>query len=345
MAGIVLKQTSSGGVIQEMDSSDRGYISHVVLTDFYESDASVAVGTVSVNPVSTVGLTAIGSFVDTRTTNAIGNHDSDATSITTVSTSIFYQNLGSASESITDATRPLALDNNVNPNIKRMSDSELNDGIIFDIQQDIYEGGVGSYVLQPSAPTSGTWLSKGSITNTLTGGSPNTSNLWRKSAPASTPATVRPMKYVAGSGSLREMTYTEIKKLTPRLRNRIVANGIGQYKFQSTAPDTGGTWIQAGEGFVDTRRQITSENYAGFFSSTFSATFTNTFTGFFSATYNRFHPFAGYLIGSFSGSRTKFFTGSFTGFFTGTFTQNFAAPTVQSSTENITEKKLWVRTA
>tara|TARA_B100000902_G_scaffold114355_1_gene115414 strand:- start:31 stop:1068 length:1038 start_codon:yes stop_codon:yes gene_type:complete len=345
MAGIVLKQTSSGGVIQEMDSSDRGYISHVVLTDFYESDASVAVGTVSVNPASTTGLTLIGSFVDTKRTNAIGNHDSDAAAVTTVSTFNFYQDLRSASESITDATRPLALDNNVNPNIKRMSDSELNDGIIFDIQQDIYEGGVGSYVLQPSAPASGTWVSKGTITNTLNTGSPNTSQLWRKSADASTPATVRPMKYVAGSGSLREMTDTEIKKLTPRLRNRIVANGVGQYKLQNLAPDTGGTWIQAGAGFVDTRRQVISQNYAGFFSSTFNNTFTNTFAGFFSAVYNRFAAFSGNFQGSFSGSRTKFFTGSFTGTFTGTFTQNFAAPTVQSSTENVTERKLWVRTS
>tara|TARA_B100000902_G_scaffold378707_1_gene412215 strand:+ start:8 stop:1039 length:1032 start_codon:yes stop_codon:yes gene_type:complete len=343
MAGIVLKQTSSGGVIQEMDSSDRGYISHLVLTDFNSLDSGV--GTLAINPASTSGLTLIGSFVDTKRTNAVGNHDSDAAAITTVSTFNFYQNLGSVSEFITDAIRPLALDNNVDANIKRMSDSELNDGIIRDIQQDIYEAGVGSYVLQPSAPTDGTWISKGTITNTLQGGSSNTSQLWRKSAPASTPTTVRPMKYVVSSGSMREMTDTEIKKLTPRLRNRIVANGIGQYKLQNLAPDTGGTWIQAGAGFVDTRRQVTSQNYSGFFSGTFSGTFTNTFAGFFSATYNRFASFSNTFLGSFAGSRTKFFTGSFTGFFTGTFTNTFAAPTVQSSTENVTERKLWVRTS
>lgn len=343
MAGIVLKQTSSGDVIQEMDSSDRGYISHVVLTDFNSLDSGT--GTLAINPTSTAGLTLIGSFVDTKRTNAVGNHDSDAAAITTVSTFNFYQDLGSDSEFITDAIRPLALDSDVDPNIKRMSDSELNDGIIRDIQQDIYEGGVGSYVLQPSAPTDGTWVSKGTITNTLQGGTSNTSQLWRKSAPASTPTTVRPLKFVVSSGSLREMTDTEVKKFTPRLRNRIVANGIGQYKLQANAPTGGGTWIQAGSGFVDTRRQVTNQNYTGFFSGTFSGTFTNTFAGFFSSTYNRFQAFSGNFIGSFSGSRTKFFTGSFTGFFTGTFTNNFSAPTVQSSTENVTEKKLWVRVA
>ena len=53
----------------------------------------------------------------------------------------------------------------------------------------------------------------------------------------------------------------------------------------------------------------------------------------------------GSFIGSFSGSRTKFFTGSFTGTFTGFFTGSFTGLTVQSSTENVSSAKLWVRVA
>ena len=340
MADIVLKQTSSGGVIQEMDSSDKDYIEHVILTDFNSLDSGV--GTLALNPASTSGLTLIGSFVDTKRPDAVGTHPV-GTSVTTVSTFNFYQDLQTASESITNAIRPVALDGSAD--IQRMSDTEVNDDFIFSTQQNLYGSGVGSYKLQPSAPTDGTWVSKGTITDTKISGGTNTSQLWRKSAPASTPTTVRPLKFVVSSGSLREMTDTEIKKFTPRLRNRIVANGIGTYKVQANAPTSGGTWVQMGDTFTDTRHQVANQSYTSNFSNTFTGTFTNTFTGFFSSTYNRFHPFAGYLIGSFSGSRTKFFTGTFTGTFTGFFTGSFTGLTVQSSTENVSSAKLWVRVA
>lgn len=340
MADIVLKQTSSGGVIQEMDSSDKDYIEHVILTDFNSLDSGV--GTLAVNPASTSGLTLIGSFVDTKRPDAVGTHPV-GTSVTTVSTFNFYQDLQSASESITNAIRPVALDGSAD--IQRMSDSKVNDDFIFSTQQNLYASGVGSYKLQPSAPTDGTWVSKGTITDTKISGGTNTSQLWRKSAPASTPTTVRPLKFVVSSGSLREMTDTEIKKFTPRLRNRIVANGIGTYKVQANAPTSGGTWVQMGDTFTDTRHQVANQSYTSSFSNTFTNTFTNTFAGFFSSTYNRFQAFTGSFIGSFSGSRTKFFTGSFTGTFTGFFTGSFTGLTVQSSTENVSSAKLWVRVA
>ena len=340
MADIVLKQTSSGGVIQEMDSSDKDYIEHVILTDFNSLDSGV--GTLAVNPASTSGLTLIGSFVDTKRPDAVGTHPV-GTSVTTVSTFNFYQDLQSASESITNAIRPVALDGSAD--IQRMSDSKVNNDFIFSTQQNLYASGVGSYKLQPSAPTDGTWVSKGTITDTKISGGTNTSQLWRKSAPASTPTTVRPLKFVVSSGSLREMTDTEIKKFTPRLRNRIVANGIGTYKVQANAPTSGGTWVQMGDTFTDTRHQVANQSYTSNFSNTFTNTFTNTFAGFFSSTYNRFQAFTGSFIGSFSGSRTKFFTGSFTGTFTGFFTGSFTGLTVQSSTENVSSAKLWVRVA
>ena len=340
MADIVLKQTSSGGVIQEMDSSDKDYIEHVILTDFNSLDSGV--GTLAVNPASTSGLTLIGSFVDTKRPDAVGTHPV-GTSVTTVSTFNFYQDLQSASESITNAIRPVALDGSAD--IQRMSDSEVNNDFIFSTQQNLYASGVGSYKLQPSAPTDGTWVSKGTITDTKISGGTNTSQLWRKSAPASTPTAVRPLKFVVSSGSLREMTDTEIKKFTPRLRNRIVANGIGTYKVQANAPTSGGTWVQMGDTFTDTRHQVANQSYTSNFSNTFTNTFTNTFAGFFSSTYNRFQAFTGSFIGSFSGSRTKFFTGSFTGTFTGFFTGSFTGLTVQSSTENVSSAKLWVRVA
>lgn len=337
MADVVVKQTTSGSVIQEMSTSDKEYIEHVLLTDFNSADTGV--GTISVNPSSTTGLTLIGTFVDTKRPSAVGSHPVSSTP-TTVNTYNFYQDLGSATENITDATRPVALDGSAD--IQRMSDTEANADFVLSTQENLYNSGVGMYKLQPTAPTDGTWIEKASIVNSLQSGA-NTTKLWRKSAPQSTPTTVRPLKFVVSSGSLREMTDTEIKKFTPRLRNQIVTNGIGQYKLQATAPSGGGTWVQAGADLVDTRHQVANQNYTGFFANTFTGFFSQAFTGFFSASYQRF--FNGAFGGSFSGSRTKFFTGTFTGFFSNTFSNTFTGLTVQNSTENVTTKKLWIRTA
>jgi len=336
MANIIVKQTNSGSTIQEMSATDKDYLEHVLLTDFYSSDTGP--GTVSVNPSDTTGLTNIGTITDTRGGAAPGAHPV-GTSVTTV-TYTFYQDLQAASESVAAATRPLMIDSTTN--LKRMPSANVNSDFIASTQSNLVNSGVGMYKLQPSAPTDGTWVSKATLTNLLSNTTNTTYKLWRKSQPASTPTTVRPLKF--STQTIQEMTDTEIKQFTARLKNRIRV-GVGQYKVQATAPDSGGTWAIAGGAFLDTRYALANQNYTSTFSNTFTGTFTNTFAGFFSAVYNRFAPFSGGFQGSFSGSRTKFFTGSFTGFFTGFFTGNFQGLTVQSSQETISTKYLWVRTA
>lgn len=338
MVNVVLKQTSSGSVIQEMnDSADKDYLAHVLLTDFNSSDSDV--GSVLVNPGITSGLTLIGTFTDTNRANAPGTEASDSSVQQTLFN--FYQNLGTASESISNSTRPLALDSS-GDNIQRMNDTKVNVDFIADTQTKLVNSGVGMYKLQPSAPTDGTWVEKATITDSLQNTS-NTTKLWRKSAPASTPATVRPLKYVAASSSLREMTDTEIKQYTTRLRNQI-KSGVGQYKLQTNAPTSGGTWVVAGQALNDTRYEIALSSFAGpSFSNTFTGTFNNTFTGFFNTTYTAF--FNGNAGGSFAGTIAKTFTGSFNDTFTGFFNDTFAGLRVQNTTETISTVRLWVRIA
>jgi len=336
MANIIVKQTNSGGTIQEMSATDKDYLEHVLLTDFYSSDTGS--GTLSVNPSDATGLTNIGTITDTRGGAAPGAHPV-GTSVTTV-TYTFYQDLRSASESVAAATRPLMVDSTTN--LKRMPSTNVNSDFIASTQNNLVNSGVGMYKLQPSAPTDGTWVSKSTITNLLSNATNTTYKLWRKSQPASTPTTVRPLKF--STQTIQEMTDTEIKQFTARLKNRIRV-GVGQYKVQATAPDSGGTWAIAGSAFLDTRYALANQTYSTAFSNTFQGTFTNTFAGFFSASYARIEAFTGSNLGNFAGSRTKFFTGSFTGFFTGFFTGNFTGLTVQSSQQTISTKYLWVRTA
>ena len=341
MVNVVLKQTSSGTVIQEMnDSADKDYLAHVLLTDFNSSDSGV--GTLAINPsgrADSSDLVLIGTFTDTNRTTAPGGEPSDSSFNSSFFN--FYQNLGTASESISNATRPLALDSS-GDNIQRMNDTKVNVDFISDTQQKLVNSGVGMYKLQPTAPTDGTWVQKATITDSLQNTS-NTTKLWRKSAPASTPATVRPLKYVAASSSLREMTDTEIKQYTARLRNQI-KDGVGQYKLQTSAPTSGGTWVVAGVALNDTRYQIlTSQFTSAQFSNTFQGFFTGNFTGFFTRNYTLF--FNGNVGGFFTGTIAKNFSNNFSNFFTGFFTSNFTGIRVQNATETVNTVRLWVRIA
>ena len=64
----ILEQHTSGSVIQEMDSGNKDYFEHILLTDFAGVDSGV--GTLSVNPADSSNLTHIGTFTDTKRNNS-----------------------------------------------------------------------------------------------------------------------------------------------------------------------------------------------------------------------------------------------------------------------------------
>lgn len=301
--------------LQEMSSSEQDYIEHVILTDFASADTGV--GTVSVNPASTAGLTLIGSFTDSIHPNAVGSHPVGTTYNTTVYN--FYQDRQTASENL---TRPLEFDGT---DVIEQDDTKLNAGVIDGTQDNLAAGGIGAYALQPSAPAGGTWVQKATITDTVNGGSTTTTYLWRKTAAASTPTTVRPMKW-DGVNAIQEMTDAEIETLTARFRNR-VAVGIGQYALSTSAPVSGGTWVSSGSAVSDTRRTLANQNYSSVYTQNFARNFT------------------GYYIRYYSGRNAGTYTRNFTGYFTGYYTGYFTGLTVQSATETNENKTLWVRTA
>jgi len=312
MAG-PLKLTGDNN-LQEMTSAEQDYIEHVILANFASSD--VGVGTVSVNPGSTAGLTAIGTFTDTIHPNAVGAHPVGTSYNSTVYT--FYQDRQTASESL---TRPLEWDGT---DVIEQNDTKLNSGVIDATQDNFAAEGLGSYALGPSSPAGGTWVSKGTINNTVNGGSTNSTYLWRKTAAASVPTTVRPMRW-DGVNSIQEMTDAQIQTLTARFRNQMKA-GIGQVQISTSSP-SGGTWVTRGSAFSDTRRQLANQNY----SNTFSRNFGRNFTGYFIRYYS------GRNYGSYARNFTGYYTGYYTGYFTGL--------TVQSGTETNETKSLWVKTA
>jgi len=297
-----------------MSSADLDYSVHQILSAFASSDTDI--GSIQVNPAITTGLTLIGTFTDTYLNATPGQHPIGTTPVST--TYNFYQNLGSASESL---TRPIEYSSG----ISEQTDTNLNASIISRALANLVSTGIGSYQLSPTAPTGGTWASKSTLTNYLDSATTNVTYLWKKTAAASTPSTVRPLKIdtTTSPKSLKEMSDSEIQSLAARLKNQLVSTGIGKCAVQATAPTSGGTWVAEGVGFVDTTRTTSTQSYTG------------SYTGSYSGTYT----------GTYSGEVTKYFTGYYTGSYSGAYSGSYSGITLNNDTSTVSTVYLWVRTA
>jgi hypothetical protein len=290
---------------KEMNDADYDYLTHIVLTQFAASNTGV--GTVSSNS----SFTLIGTFSDTYRPYTVGQHPV-GTDITTV-TYNFYQDYGTATENL---VRPVHY--SAGANTFEQDDSTLNTTTISNALANLVNSGVGSYSLSPTSPVGGTWVAERTIQNT-TAAANNVTYVWRKTA-ATAPSTVRPLKVNTTSPiSVKEMSDAEIQTLTERLRNQIVATGIGKYAVQSTAPVSGGTWVTRGSAFSDTRETTSNTSYTGAYS------------GNYTGAYTRF--FAGSVGGFFSGTYTGFYSGAYSGL------------TIDANTETVSSVSLWIRTA
>jgi hypothetical protein len=322
---------------KEMSDADYDYLTHIILTKFAASNSGV--GTVSSNS----SFTLIGSFSDTYRPYTVGQHPI-GTDITTV-TYNFYQDYNTATETL---TRPVHY--NTAANTFEQDDTTLNTTVMSNALSNLVNYGVGSYSLSPTTPVGGTWVAERTIQNT-TSAANNVTYLWRKTA-ATAPSTVRPLKVNSTSPiSVKEMSDAEIETLTDRLRNRIVATGLGKYAVQSSAPVSGGTWVTRGSAFSDTRETTSTQTYTGTYTGSYTGNFTGNysqaFTGNYTGSYTRF--FAGSIGGYFSGTYAGFYTGTFTGTYSGSYSGsysgNYSGLTLNATTETVSTVSLWIRTA
>lgn len=302
MAFIPLHYTV-GGDFQEFSTTQLRYPAYKLLELFAANNTQT--GTVNIGGSGT----SIGSISDTTRPNAPGTHPVGTNVNSTVTT--FRQVLDNVTENL---QRPLEFDGN---NLRNQADTELNAGIIDTALSMLVDDGLGSYAIQPTAPTGGTWVQIGSFTDTLrSGATVSTSRLWRKTGDTE-PAATMPMK-ARSDGDVQIMTDAEIETLFKRFQNRIVDSGIGQYRVQSSAPTTG-TWIKKGDAFVDTRLATAFQSYAGSYSSSFAS----------------YVPI--YYGGVYYGDATLWYTSYYTGYYSGR--------TVLASTETGGTFSLWIRSA
>lgn len=303
-SGSPITPANISGLQTMTDAEVKNYIANVITEKFGTTTTGSGTAEINITTDNSGSGTSIGTFVDTNRTESIGTHP--ATGSTTSTTYYVKQVTAAASENITN--RPLAWDSR----LEEMSDSDIDSIMDLCIEAMVAESSytAGQYRLSPTAPTGGTWVSRYTITDTAQGGNTVT-YLWQKTAASSTPnSDYTPLK-LFNSNNCRQMVESEIEQMLPNFRNRIIDTGIATYKIQSTAP-SGGTWVEMGSQFADTREQVSPQNYAG--------TYTGSFTGFYSGTYGGVVNYSGTYSNTFSTTinYTTPYSSNFSGNYLGT---------------------------
>jgi hypothetical protein len=210
----------------------------------------------------TVGTTAsIGTFADTALVDASGGTNTTTVTNTYTLSQVATATLGATS----DPPMYVGLDNTTNVNQVVLQENlttreQLADEII--ARMVASTGGTNAYYLATAAPSDGaTWVSRGTILNTITNLTVTVTDykLWHRTTSGATITNRDPVKL--SSGNIQSWTTAEINALIKTIEARIIATGIGTYSIQATAPATG-TWTNVGT-VVDTREDIATSNFTG----------------------------------------------------------------------------------
>lgn len=236
-------------LIEMSDAEIKSILAYQLTTDYATDTTTNLQATVNIGGAGT----SIGTFQDTWRTEAVNSpNPANAAGTTSSTTYTFKQQLTTGTVSITNRTTGWDAGNS---RIIEHTDAQYNTDIMDLVIADMVAGNqVGQYQFKVSTPAGGTWVSRGTFTDTTDsagGGTTTTWTLWQKTVLASPPSSTanRPMKW-NGSNGLKEMSDAEIKQSTMLMRNRIINNLIGTYKVQSAAP-TPGTWAQMGDTVTD----------------------------------------------------------------------------------------------
>ena len=233
-------------------------------------------------------------------------------------------------------------------NVKQMTDTEIQEMIPY-FRNRIISTGVGTYKIQASSPSPGTWVSMGSASDTREqvasanytgsyGGTRTYSNVGYAGTRTYTPA-----GYANTFAGTR--TYSTTYSGTRTYTGSYVTNFSGTRTFAGSRTYSAsytrffggfvggtfaGTRTYANAGYVSA-----PTNFAGAFAGTRS----------YSANYSGSRTYTGTYANSFAGSRT--YTGAYAGSrtYTGTYSGTYAGDTIQATKDTVSTVSLWIRTA
>lgn len=231
-------------------------------------------------------------------------------------------------------------------NVRQMSDAEIQEMVPY-FRNRIISTGIGTYKLQASTPSPGTWVNMGSGSDTREQiGSENYTGTYGGTRTYSS----------VGYGGTRTYSSSYLNTFSGTRTYSTTYGGTRTYstsytsQFAGTRPFSGSRTYSANYtlffgGFV-------GGNFAG--SRTYSANYisaTQFFTGGFSGSrtysgnYSGSRTYSGTYANSFSGSRT--YTGAYAGSrtYSGSYTGTYAGDTILATKDTVSTVSLWIRTA
>jgi len=315
------------GGVQEASNTELEYLTKLLLVKMStESGTGDNTGDLNIDSAGS----SVGTFVDNYANAEIGSHASPGYSSTTYT---FKQNTATSSES---GIHPLITHDGDNSNpgtIRIVNDAEVNavmDLALAEIAKaNTTFAAPGTYFISSSSPSiSGTWVAQDTFYDELTDHTNDddekvTYKLWRKTSYDNSVTAIQLLKQI--NGNLKVQTEDELDNYTNRLRNRIIATGIGKYVFQTSAPGTG-TWVARGSA-TDRKPDITSVQYTGTYSAQYEGSYSREFARQFS------QQFAREFSGQYESQYTRQFQRVYEGQYAEAFTQQFSRGTVGTQYE------------
>jgi len=338
------------GGVREMTTTELTTTTGHLITEKYASVDGTSSLRLRTSGSTPAGFTDIGTFTDRKRDDAVGTHPTDGAS-TTVNT--YTIAMGNAPVTGSSHERPMRV--NADGDLLEMTDAEIDTEVCDPIIAAMVAGNTntaGLYYLSASAPSGGTWTSRGTISDTQVDGTTVTKTLWQKTT-ATTPQTLQTFEGLVkkpDDQSLQAMTTAEIEALYAPLVNRIQNNAIGTYYFNASAPGEGeGTWQQQGETMTDQMKDTATYAYAGSYTGSYTGYYDGTYSGTYAGSYAGTYAasFSGYsgtaYTGSYTGSYTGAYTGAYAGSYSGTYTGYYDGVTIISTSSSQETKKLFVR--
>ena len=220
--------------------------------------------------------------------------------------------------------------------VQEMTVAEM-EQIVPNMRNYMISSGKGKYVLQASAPGSGTWVDQGSFTDTRKEvASQNYTGAYAGSYTGSYTGGYSGAKNYAG-------TYTGTS-----------AYAGGYSGAKNYAGTYTGTSNYAG-GYSGSYTGGYAANYAGYAGTSYSGTYSGTYTGYYTGAknYTGYYTGTSTYAGSYTGAKnytgyytgTSAYSGSYSGSYTGYYSGTYAGDTIQDTSENVATVRLWLRTA
>lgn len=340
---------STSGIRQQNDTQ----LNDSIISRALANCVATGIGSYALQPSSPSGTwTSIG----TITNSVIG-----ATNTTTL-----WRKTGGSTPTV---VRPLKYQTSPSKSFKEMTDAEIQ-GLTNRFRNRIISTEIGTYKLQTSAPSPGTWTTTGAafsdtrnalsnIAYTGSYGGSFTSNYAGSYTGAYTRAFAGSYTGSYGASFTRAFAGTYSASYTRAFAGTYTGSYTGSFTGFYT-----GSYSRAFTGsyrpnFAGFLGPIYTGNYTGFFTGSYTGTYTRAFagtytgnyTGSFSGTYtgNYTGSFAGTYTGTYAGSYTGSFSGAYAGSYSSTFSGayagNYTGATIQASTDTVSTVSLWVRTA